>query len=71
MSLKVGTSQFFGEAISAQAAKHNAAMNALKIIKVIHPDHKLIFQNDIWDPKTGLVWYSDGKDKSGSPIFIF
>ena len=34
VSLKVGTREFFGEAISAQAAKHNAAMNALKIIKV-------------------------------------
>ena len=40
VSLKVGTKEFFGEAISAQAAKHNAAMNALKIIKVIHPDQK-------------------------------
>ena len=71
VSLKVGTSQFFGEAISAQAAKHNAAMNALKIIKVIHPDHKLIFQNDSWDPKPGLVWNSDPEDKSGSQMFSF
>jgi hypothetical protein len=45
VSLKVGSREFFGEAISAQAAKHNAAMNALKTLKVNH--HQRTFINDV------------------------
>ena len=34
VSLRVGSREFFGEAATAQAAKHDAATNALKILKV-------------------------------------